>query len=94
MLLRGDNYYATEKAQQGTGFMIKINPNKGFIEQLKKYAEQEGLKCNFDYEEVPSPKERSPAKRKISYSKSKDKIKKQLYNFPTAMIRKPSEKQY
>jgi hypothetical protein len=89
MLSGRDNYDAAKKAKQGIGFIIQINPNKGFIEQLKKYAEQEGLKCNFDYEEVPTPKDRSPLKRKIS-SKSKEKIKKQLYNFPATLSKKPS----
>lgn len=51
---------------------MQINPNKGFIEQLKKYALQEGLTCNFDYEEVPVPRERSFSKGR-SASKERNK---------------------
>jgi hypothetical protein len=48
---------------------IQINPNRGFIEQLKKYAQQEGLKCNFEYEEVPNIRERSCSRGKHTQSK-------------------------
>ena len=53
--------------------LMQINPNKGFIEQLKKYALQEGLTCNFDYEEVPVPRERSFSKGR-SASKERNKV--------------------
>jgi hypothetical protein len=44
------------------------------MEQLKKYAQEEGLKCNFNYEEVPYLKDKPEIKGKVDQSKSKEKL--------------------
>ena len=45
--------------------LIKINPNPGFIEQLKKYAKAEGIKCDMrgDYLQVLRGNSMSRGKR-------------------------------
>lgn len=45
-------------------YLSQINPNKGFIEQLKKYAQEEGLKCDFDGSQVPYLGKRSVSHQK------------------------------
>lgn len=58
---------------------MQINPNKGFIEQLKKYAQEEGLKCDFMGVEVPEIKERSRSRQSRILSASLDLKENQNY---------------
>ncbi len=58
---------------------MQINPNKGFIEQLKKYAQEEGLKCDFMGEEVPVIRERSRSRQNRILSASLDLKENQNY---------------
>jgi hypothetical protein len=52
---------------------MQINPNKGFMEQLKKYAAAEGIKCEMsrDYLEVLRGRSASRSKRGVSQDKLK-----------------------
>jgi hypothetical protein len=75
--------------------VTQINPNPGFIQQLKKYCEHQGIKCDFQGNYVPHVRENSNSKQIHSYSAKKDVrvLKRDDPPSPLLKIEKASVKQ-
>jgi hypothetical protein len=83
LLPRAGSQYAPAKKTQGTSPHTQINPNTGFLEQLRNYAEQLGLKNDFKQIHLTPRKEHSLAKQKRLLSAPKDKNTPKLIEQPS-----------
>jgi hypothetical protein len=51
----------------------KINPNPGFLQQLQKYSESLGIKCDFHEKKVPALRDSSASRQVRAHSLRKER---------------------